>query len=50
MANVRVIAKLDIKGPKLIKGVRYEGVRVIGNPQNYAKKYYEDGIDEINIY
>jgi len=47
MANVRVIAKLDIKGPKLIKGVRYEGVRVIGDPQNYAKKYYEDGIDEI---
>ena len=45
--NVRIIAKLDIKGPRLIKGIRYEGVRVIGDPQVHAKKYYEEGIDEI---
>ena len=47
MTNVRAIAKLDIKGPKLIKGVSYEGVRVIGDPKDYAKKYYHDGIDEL---
>ncbi len=44
---IRFIARLDIKGPNLIKGIRFEGVRVIGNPQTYAKKYYEEGIDEI---
>ena len=47
MANIRIIARLDIKGPNLIKGVRFEGVRVIGNPQKFAQKYYEEGIDEI---
>ena len=47
MTNVRLIAKLDIKGSKLIKGIRYEGVRVIGDPQAFAQKYYQDGIDEL---
>jgi imidazole glycerol-phosphate synthase subunit HisF len=47
MSNVRIIARLDIKGPNLIKGVRFEGVRVLGNPQTFAQKYYEQGIDEI---
>ena len=35
------------KGKNLIKGIRYEGVRVIGEPQKYAEKYYNDGFDEI---
>lgn len=47
MANVRLIARLDIKGPNLIKGVRLEGLRVIGDPQVYATKYYEAGADEL---
>lgn len=47
MAKIRLIARLDIKGPNLIKSIRFEGLRVIGNPQDFAKKYYEDGIDEI---
>lgn len=37
----RVIARLDIKGPNLIKGVRMEGLRVIGNPAEYARRYAE---------
>lgn len=45
--NHRVIARLDIKGPNLIKGIHLEGLRVIGDPQAYAKQYYEGGIDEI---
>ena len=36
----RVIARLDIKGPNLIKGVSVEGLRVIGSPIDYAEKYY----------
>jgi cyclase len=47
MANVRLIARLDIKGPNLIKGVHLEGLRVIGDPQEYARRYYEGGADEL---
>ncbi len=47
MQNVRVIARLDIKGPNLIKGIHLEGLRVLGDPHDFAKKYYEEGIDEI---
>ncbi len=47
MNNVRLIARLDIKGPNLIKGVHLEGLRVIGDPQVYARRYYEQGADEL---
>ncbi|MBC7905478.1 MAG: imidazole glycerol phosphate synthase subunit HisF [Rhodospirillaceae bacterium] len=47
MANLRLIARLDIKGPNLIKGIRLEGLRVIGNPQEHALRYYEAGADEL---
>ena len=45
--NVRLIARLDIKGPNLIKGIHLEGLRVIGDPQKYARRYYEAGADEL---
>ncbi|GFE82017.1 imidazole glycerol phosphate synthase cyclase subunit [Steroidobacter agaridevorans] len=45
--QVRLIARLDIKGPNLIKGVHLEGLRVIGDPQAFAKRYYEQGADEL---
>ncbi len=47
MTNHRIIARLDIKGPNLIKGVHLEGLRVIGDPQEYAQLYYEQGADEL---
>jgi imidazole glycerol-phosphate synthase subunit HisF len=47
MANVRLTARLDIKGSNLIKGVHLEGLRVIGDPQAYARRYYEQGADEL---
>ncbi len=43
----RIISKLDIKGPNLVKGVNLEGLRVLGNPEIFAKKYYENHSDEI---
>jgi cyclase len=46
MAGIRLIARLDVKGPNLIKGVHLEGLRVIGDPREYALKYYEQGADE----
>lgn len=47
MKKVRLIARLDIKGPNLIKGIHLEGLRVIGSPNEYALKYYEQGADEL---
>ena len=47
MANIRLIARLDVKAPYLIKGVHLEGLRKIGDPQAFAERYYEQGIDEI---
>ena len=47
MSNIRLIARLDIKGPNLIKGIHLEGLRVIGRPNEYAKFYYKQGADEL---
>lgn len=47
MSNTRLIARLDVKGPTLIKGVHLEGLRVLGDPQDYAKRYYAQGADEL---
>lgn len=43
----RIVARLDIKGNKLIKGIRFEGLRVIGDPIHYARSYFSEGVDEI---
>jgi imidazole glycerol-phosphate synthase subunit HisF len=45
--RVRIIARLDIKGPTLIKGVHLEGLRVVGDPQEAATRYYRAGVDEL---
>ena len=45
--NVRLIARLDIKGPNLIKGIHLEGLRVVGDPYEHARRYYEEGADEL---
>ncbi|MCO4781858.1 MAG: imidazole glycerol phosphate synthase subunit HisF [Candidatus Cloacimonetes bacterium] len=47
MRNVRVIAKLEVKPPNLVKGIQLEGLRKLGNPNDFAVKYYKQGIDEI---
>ena len=47
MSNVRLIARLDIKSPNLIKGIHLEGLRKIGDPQQFAQAYYAAGADEI---
>lgn len=45
--NIRLIARLDVKGTNLIKGVHLEGLRVMGPPQEFARRYYEQGADEL---
>ena len=43
----RVIPRLDIKGPNVVKGVHLEGLRVVGDPAALALKYYHAGADEL---
>lgn len=45
--KVRVIPRLDIKGPNLIKGIQLEGLRVVGDPHQFALDYYAQGADEL---
>jgi len=47
MKTVRIIPRLDIKGPNLVKGIHLEGLRVLGKPSDFAKFYYEQGADEL---
>ena len=47
MKTIRIIPRLDIKGPNLVKGVHLEGLRVLGKPEDFAKFYYENGADEL---
>mgnify|MGYP001373919619 CR=1 FL=1 len=44
---VRIIAKLDVKPPFVVKPVHFEGLRKVGKPSELAKKYYDQGADEL---
>lgn len=44
---LRIIARLDIKGPNLVKGIQFEGLRVLGHPDAFARRYAAEGVDEI---
>ena len=46
---MRIISRLDIKSPNLIKGIHLEGLKIIGNPIEIAKNYYKNGVDELLI-
>ncbi len=45
--NIRIIPRLDIKGPNVVKPVMTEALRIVGNPKEMAYKYYKEGADEI---
>ncbi len=47
MKPIRLIGRLDIKNSNLIKSINLEGLRIVGNPNTFAKKYYDEGIDEL---
>ena len=47
MKNIRIIPRLDVKGPNVVKGIHLEGLRIVGKPAELAKKYYDQGADEI---
>lgn len=47
MKNIRFIAKLDIKGEHMVKGIQLEGLRKLGNPNDFARKYYRGNLSSI---
>lgn len=47
MEYVRIIPRLDIKGPNVVKGVHAEGLHIVGSPKELAQTYYKDGADEL---
>lgn len=47
MKKIRIIPRLDIKGPNVVKGIHCEGLRVVGNPKDLAYRYYQEGADEL---
>ena len=47
MKKRRIIPRFDVKGPNVVKGICLEGLRVVGKPAEFARKYYEQGADEI---
>ncbi|MEA5051196.1 MAG: imidazole glycerol phosphate synthase cyclase subunit [Oscillospiraceae bacterium] len=47
MNRIRLAARLDVKNNYLVKGIQLEGLRKLGHPNDFARRYYEAGIDEI---
>ena len=47
MKKIRIIPRIDVKDHDVVKGINMEGVRVVGKPGKLARKYYEDGADEL---
>ena len=47
MKSIRLIGRLDIKNSNLIKPINLEGLRIVGDPNLFAKDYYNQGIDEL---
>jgi len=45
--TARIIARLDIKAPNLVKGIQFEGLRKLGDPAEHAVRYYQQGVDEL---
>ena len=50
MLSKRIIPCLDVRNGKLTKGIKFEGNVDIGDPVETAKRYYEEGADEIVFY
>lgn len=47
MLTKRIIPCLDVKDGQVVKGIRFLGLKEVGDPVSLAKKYYEDGADEL---
>ncbi len=49
MLAKRIIACLDVRDGSVVKGIRFESLRAAGGPAELARRYNEEGIDELVI-
>ena len=49
MEKIRIIPKIEIKNENCIKGIQYEGLRIIGKPKDICKKYFNEGADQLIV-
>lgn len=49
MLSKRIIACLDVRDGQVVKGVNFEGLRNAGDPAELARRYNQEGIDELVI-
>ncbi|NMO19110.1 imidazole glycerol phosphate synthase subunit HisF [Pyxidicoccus fallax] len=49
MLTRRLIVCLDVKGGRVVKGVQFEGLRDVGDPVELARRYEEEGADEVTF-
>jgi len=49
MLTRRLIVCLDMKGGRVVKGVRFEGLRDVGDPVELARRYEAEGADELTF-
>ena len=50
MLSKRIIPCLDVRDGRLTKGVKFQGNVDIGDPVETARRYYDEGADEIVFY
>ena len=50
MMAKRIIPCLDVINGKVVKGVKFEGIKDVGDPVEYAERYNNQGIDELVFY
>ena len=49
MSKRKIIPCLDMKDGLVVKGVNFEGLKEVGSPEEYARKYEAQGADELVI-
>lgn len=49
MLTIRIIPCLDVRDGRVVKGVKFQGLRDSGSPEELAERYQEQGADEIVI-
>jgi imidazole glycerol-phosphate synthase subunit HisF len=49
LLSKRIIACLDVRDGRVVKGINFEGLRAAGDPAALARRYNEEGIDELVI-
>lgn len=50
MMAKRIIPCLDVINGKVVKGVKFEGIKDVGDPVEYAERYNNQGADELVFY